>query len=207
MGHFEGVRLVVVQFAIANPDIVPLYVPVKEQLAVKEFTDRKEAGSEQEFKPILDSVPDVFCLDFAEDLACQEFELVDAFLKPVTHTARPHTKAQFVFASKPFVDSSSDFIVVKEGLMQDLDLLFNDAMWRVRAFRNPFYRDRKAVDGQFALSINLDARSALVDEEGEPLLRWQKDENGNRVGDKPMPITPKRFLRIENETICVKNAQ
>ena len=38
-------------------------------------------------------------------------------------------------------------------------------------------------------------------------MRWEKDENGEKVGNKPFPLEPKLFLCIEDGNIIVAPAQ
>jgi hypothetical protein len=46
------------------------------------------------------------------------------------------------------------------------------------------------------MSVNLEAREPLVDKDGQPLLRWKRDANKNKIGDKPEAVVPERCLAV-----------
>jgi len=61
--------------------------------------------------------------------------------------------------------------------------------------------DGEEIPGQRAVSINLEAREPLFRPDGQPVVVWQKDERGERVGDAPLPIVSERRLCVIGELV------
>ena len=108
---------------------------------------------------------------------------------------------RFLFARREFVDLSEEFKVVRDIISKELRSICEVAMWRVRTFLNPFYKDGEEVIGYRAISVNLESRKPLFCPDGQPVTVWQKDEKGNRVGDAPLPLKPDYCLRVKDNTV------
>lgn len=203
-GLLEGtVRLVTLQFSATNPSFVPERLPRKGKETVEQFVVRKSAIKGHQ---ILEPVERVSGLYFSQDLEGEGYQPVDAFARTMEKDGRPFTVARFVSVAEQYVDSSEEFLKIKPICKDAQVQIVTQALWRIRAFLNPFFENGEVVDGQYAISVNFEARVPLVDKDGKPLLQWRKDERGERIGDAPVPIEPRLFLRIENGDLCFKSA-
>jgi len=198
-----AVRLVMLQFSFSNINLVPkcLRVERKTLESPEEFIARKSRVPGEQ---CLDSVENVGGLDFLNDLSDAGYVLVDALAKLQAKDGREYAVVRFIFAEENYVNSSDGFQKTKPLFEKSLRQMFCESMWRVRGFLNPFFSDGKIVNGQYVVSVNFEARKPLIDKNGNNLIQWQKNECGDRIGDAPITIEPKLFLRLENGDICVK---
>jgi len=56
------------------------------------------------------------------------------------------------------------------------------------------------------VSVNLEARQPLFRPDGQPVTVWQKDENGKRVGDAPLPLKGDYCLHIVGDAVQLVTA-
>ena len=76
---------------------------------------------------------------------------------------------RFIFVQKDFLDDKSgddEFQRLQKWrgiIMGEMQVVCSLALWRVRSFRNPLYRDGVEVEGASALSINFEGRTPLYD--------------------------------------------
>lgn len=199
------VRLVMLQFSFSNVRALPAGLFEKEQETLDELTARRSGVKGVQF---IEPIQDVSLFQFLLDLVKAGYVLVDAFFQ-MRSSARgqQYPVVRFIFAAKESARRDGEFARHKQNAENALLQMCQEAMWRVRAFLNPFFKDGLLVDGQHAISINLEARNPLLDGEGNPLMRWEKDENGEKVGDKPFPLEPKLFLHIDDGNIIVAPTQ
>ena len=85
-----------------------------------------------------------------------------------------------------------------------LHTICTTALWEVRMFSNPFYRNGKAVTGQSSVNINLGKRLPLFCRNGEPAVAWETGEDGK---DVQLPIKPSHHLRLDNSIIDLVTAE
>ena len=97
---------------------------------------------------------------------------------------------RFVFIKKEFVIPCEGLEERSAKLLAGLQVLSERNMWRAQAFRNPFYEDGVKVPDQVSIDVNLKAREALVNEDGTPVLVWQRDEVGKRMGETKVQLDP-----------------
>lgn len=193
-GLLDGeVRLVLMQFVFSSLKLVPSCLKQKPAKMPKKILAVK---GEQ----FLDATEDVSISVFLCDLKKVGYGLVDAY-----YQIREDGKATvcFMFADKEHITLSEEFKETHGSAERALLQILEQSMWRARAFLNPFFKEGIAVKDVYAISVNLDGRQPLIGDDGQPVLRWQKDENGEKIGDCPIPLEPKRFLRIINNDIRV----
>jgi hypothetical protein len=199
----DSVRLVSMQFSFSNINVVPTSVKKLELEMLEERNERKTYKGNGEV--IIKPIENVSLVEFLDNLEVG-YELVDAFYQPRIDPKDPrgnriYHMVRFLFARRKYVELSDEFKEVRSTIHAELRKICEQAMWRVRAFLNPFFMDDEEVLGQRALSINLEARKPLFHPDGQLVMVWQKDERGNRVGETPFPLKPDYYLRIEDNVV------
>ncbi|MBI1866340.1 MAG: hypothetical protein HY005_03295 [Candidatus Staskawiczbacteria bacterium] len=194
----SAVRLTVFQFSLSNKNAIPGGINEK---PLDNFTfQRSEQSKGEQF---LLPVDEVSALPLIADLSEAGHQLVDTYWQTRIKDGNEYYIVRFMFAAPGHDKSSEEFLKVRGVALGALSKLFSEAMWRVRGFVNPFFKDKELVEEVYSLSINFDARNPLINKDGKPILRWQKNKEGKKTGDKPVPIEPKKFLRIMNGGIYV----
>lgn len=88
------------------------------------------------------------------DLEKADYVLVDAFARSKPG-ADDRYEARFIFAQSERASVSDE---LDETVVAVLAQLCDENSWQARAYRNPFYENGEAVQGVFALSLNLGSR-------------------------------------------------
>lgn len=193
-----SLRLVMLQFSFSNPDAIPPLVAHRNPETPEERTERK---SRSDGTMLIQPTPDCSLLQFLDELENAGYELVDAFHKERIDAKDPAGKrmyhmARFVFARREYAKPSDEFRKARDLIRAELWGVCEKTIWRVRAYLNPFYKDGVEIARQHAISVNLEARTPLFRPDGQPVTVWQKDKDGNRLGDAPLPLQPAHHLRI-----------
>ena len=202
-----SVRLVALQFSFSNINIVPEILQERELDTTADRNERKAREGSGEM--VIMSTENSSLVKFLNDLEASGYELVDAFYQPRVHPKNPrilYSMVRFLFARREYVDLSDEFRKTRDVTYAELRKICEQAMWRVRAYLNPCFKDNEEVPGQHALSVNLEGRKPLFLPDGQPVVVWQKDEEGNRVGDAPLPLKPDHSLRIVDEVVQLVTA-
>lgn len=198
-----SVRLVTLQFSFSNPEAIPAGVKQRAQETIEERVERKSRSSGT---MVMEPTENCSVAEFIDELGAAGYELVDAFCKERLDAKDPrgqrtyHT-ARFVFARHEFVNISEEFKKVQGAIQAEIQEMCRAAFWRVRMFLNPFYQNGEEIADQHALSINLESRKPRFLPNGQPVLVWQKDEHGRRVGDSPLPLQPSHHLRLVQNAV------
>lgn len=204
-GLLDGaVRLVMFQFILGNTNALPAGL----------FEKNEEGGGNGGCRPgvegvkFIESTKEVFLREFVADLAAAGYAMADAFYQVRTNArGNDYLIVRFIFALKDTIPKEGWFAEHKDTAETAFSQLSSQSLWSMEVYLNPFYKDGQTVMGERAISVNLAARSPLTDEKGNLLLRWKKDEAGERIGDGPVPIEPKKFLRIADDDICIVSAE
>ena len=199
----SSVRLVALQFNFSNPDVIPTSVKRLDRETPEERNERKNHSSGT---LVIEPTENCSLVDFLGELDVAGYEMVDALYKERIDSKYPRGRrtyhmVRFLFARREFVDLSEEFKTVRDIISSELRSICEVAMWRIRAFLNPFYKDGEEVIGHHAISVNLESRKPLFRPDGQPVTVWQKDEEGNRVGYAPLPLKPDYCLRIKDDTV------
>lgn len=199
-GLMQGaVRLVILQFSFSNLKLIPTCIPQRAKETTEGFVARKSAIRGEQ---IVQETHGVSVLSFLLSLVSYGYQLVDAFSIIRTKDGRDYRAVRFTFASPGHHECSPEFAKIRPAILQELRKMLGDAMWRVRGYLNPFFANQEVLDGVFVISINLEARDPLVEPDGKPILRYMRDEQGNKIGEK-VPVQPKCLLKIENGDVVV----
>lgn len=202
------VRLVALQFSFSNPDAIPATVKRQDRETPEERVERKNHSSGV---MVIEPTEKCSLVEFLGELEAAGYEMVDAFYKERIDAKDPRGKrsyhmVRFLFARREFVDLSDEFKKVRDTIRAELRSICEAAMWRVRSFSNPFYKNGEEIPDQRAVSVNLEARQPLFRPDGQPVTVWQKDENGKRVGDAPLPLKADYSLRIVGDAVQLVTA-
>ncbi len=200
-----SVRMVALQFSFSNPDAIPVSVKRQNRETPEERVVRKSHSSGV---MVIEPTEKCSLEEFLVKLEAAGYEMVDAFYKERIDPKDPRGKrtyhmVRFLFARREFVELSDEFKKVRDGILVDLMTICQEALWRVRSFSNPFYKNGEEIPDQRAVSVNLEARQPLFRPDGQPVTVWQKDENGKRVGEAPLPIKADYCLRIVGDAVSL----
>lgn len=211
----RDVRMIMLKFNFSNPNVIPRFV--------KHLNQETDQGAKDEllFRKnrsggvlAIESTERCSIAKFLGEVAVSGYEMVDAFYKKGIDTRDPSIKRKnhtvcFFFARSEFVKLSDEFKKERPLIYNELWKICKTAMWRVRLFLNPFYKDGEEINGQYALSVNLDVRQPLYCPDGQPrtpVMVWQKDKNGKRVGETTIPLKAEYHLRVKDNTISLMTA-
>lgn len=202
------VRLVALQFSFSNPDVIPATVKRQDRETPEERVGRKSHSSGV---MVIEPTEKCSIEEFLEELEAAGYEMVDGFYKERIDANDPRGKrsyhmVRFLFARREFVELSDEFKKVRDTIHAELWSICEAAMWRVRSFSNPFYKNGEEIPDQRTVSINLEARQPLFRPDGQTVTVWQKDENGKRVGDAPLPLKADYCLRIVGDAVQLVTA-
>jgi len=202
------VRLVALQFSFSNPDVIPTTVKCQDRETPEERVERKNyLGGIMVIEP----TEKCSLVEFLKELEAAEYEMVDAFYKERIDAKDPRGKrtyhmVRFLFARCEFAELSDEFKEMRDVSRAELQSICEAAMWRVRSFSNRFYKNGEEIPNQRAVNINLEVRQPFFRPDGQPVTVWQKDENGKRVGDAPLPIKADHCLRIVDDAVQLVTA-
>lgn len=192
-----SIRFVSMRFSFSNSKIIPSSLKFKAPATV----EREEVRRERHSGVLVIEPTESCCLaGFPQQLVLTGYPLVDGFYQPRPDPkdifgGRMYGMVHFLFYRREFAEISPAFQAIADTVFGDLTKMCDDAFWRVRAFSNPFYKDGREVVGQSTISINLEARIPRFHPDGSLLMQWQKDDQGNRVGDCPKAIVPAHYLK------------
>lgn len=200
-----SVRLVSLQFSFNNPTVVPTCVKRLPFETLPEAINRKTVPIPGQ--ALIQPTEDISLAAITQMLESNGYELVDAFYKPRIDPRNPkkmYHMVRFVFAHRDHVVLSPEFKLIRDRIRLAIDEICTQAMWRTRSFLNPFYKDGAEIEGQHAMSLNFEARKPLFLPDGQPVVMWQKDAEGKRVGTAPVPLQAKFALVVENGVVTLK---
>lgn len=190
-------KLIVLQFMIANSKVIPAGIPSKKNV------EKKETSSTGSL--ILENTENVDVSTLMEELAKNNYQLVDVFQEERHHQkgGKSYFIVRFSFADGLYATPSEDFKKVRVNMLNALQRLIEMNFWKVRGFRNPFFEDGNKAKGQSVLSIDLAQRVPRFDGNGQPVLVWVKDIEGNHLGDAPIPISPAGTVHLERDGLAI----
>ena len=200
-----SIRMIMIQFSFSNPDAIPAFIRgLERQRETREECVSRKVGVNG--SPCISPTEGCTVREFVENLEAAGYQLVDAFYqRRVDHKDprgnRWYHMARFVFASAEWADPSEEFIAMRTNVKASLQEMCEASLWRVRGFLNPFYQEGQEIAGQHAVSINCESRQPLKQSDGKPVVSWQKDAAGNRVGNAPLPLQPKHSLKVIEKEI------
>ena len=199
------VRQIRLQLSFSNKSVVPESIRWVDKETIIECIKRKLRDSDGNV--VFPSTEKCSLSKLPDGLATAKYELVDAFcqerinLKFFRNRNRnTYYMVRFLFVPSKLADVSKSFKNESGKIQNDFEDMCHGALWRAQVFSNLFYGDGGEITGERVVNIALVAREPLFRSDGTPVMVWQKDENGNRVGGKPAPLKAKHFLLL-NEVV------
>ena len=190
------VRLILVQFIVRNTADIPK--------TVFGMRREKKSGERPAGTPQVQDVTN--CSLQQLNLAEAGYQLVDAYTTRSTGQ-NVHYTVSFQFCLSEFVQLSDQFKLVQSKLTDEFGQICQSAFWKARLFTNPFFNNHVLVPNQLFVAINLNERTAIKNKDGSPVLRWQKDETGEKIGTGPVPIQPDYYFEIHDGEIKISPSE
>ena len=200
-------QMVMLQFYGTNPKAIPTVL-----CEVAPETEIELMNRRRPFNGALIVQPTKGCslLDLIDDLQMHGFELVEAFRQERLDTkdellANVYYMARFVFAMPATATVPVDYQSKQAEDLEALQQMCHDAYWCMQVFDNPECEEEDAgiMQGHRVLSLNLVAREPLVGGNGKVITIWQLDENGERIGDKPLPRQRNFTVRLAESVLTL----
>ena len=214
-----NVRILMIQTSFSNPGIIP---PMIRQIKDETPEQRDIRTFRFSGNPIIEPTENCSLVNFVGDIGDAGYELVDAFYQRRipqeeskdnqekskdkmgryfgvvnTQELRMYHTLRFVFARQDFAKPSPKFQESRNEIMPALMGICDIALWRVRAFNNPYFQDGREITGQRAISINLEHREPLFYPNGERIMVYPVNEAGEKIRDFKVPIEPAHYLYLE----------
>ena len=184
------------QFSFSNPNVIPDTVRKRKPETKTEQQQRKQRPPSGTM--VITPSENTSIESFVQELIQSDYILVDAVTQKRPHPKRQNQHyyiARFVFSRKEHAKETSDFVSVRHQVQTELLNISNDAFWRIRAFKNPFFQDGGLVQGFNTLSFNFEARVPRFDSRGQAVLARKKDSQGRKIGD-PVSLEAQHELHI-----------
>lgn len=198
------VKIIILQFCFSNHSIVP---NVLKNLGYDQVQNRAVRGPKTGVQ-IVRPTEKTSLKYILKNLTKNGYDLVEAFYQPSVDQRHKKTYhlVRFIFKRNEDVvekELYKEFVNQKKEIFRELGTMCTRALWRIRVYINPFYKNNAEVEGQFCVSMNADARMPLFDNKGERLVRWERDPFGERIGNAPKPLMAENYLNIIDEEIKV----
>lgn len=200
----EAVRLISFQFSFSNADAVPRFV----RQTCAETPEGREKRKSYDNAGVQLIPPTENCNLFGvlTEINSAGWSLVDAVyqerVNPIPGRKMYHM-VRFVFAKPDGAPINADEALYRRAIASDFAEITGQAHWRVRGYSNPYFKDGEVVEGACAISVNMEVRVPRYRLDGTPVTQWIKDEDGNRLGNAPRPITADYNLFVNSAHISL----
>lgn len=199
----ESIRLVIVQFSFKNEKNVPMGIEKKThetQERRQKRIQRRSVNNPPKFKPTPKT--EIKILRGLEEAG---YQLVSAYNEPRIDPKDRNTyhMVRFTFSRNSNAKTSDGFKKIRLTMRQEMERMCHLALWRVRAFINPFFENDSAIEGVNTVSINLEYRNPKFHDDGSPFVEWLRDGEGNRIGLNPNPVKALHILEVQENELCL----
>jgi hypothetical protein len=193
-----NVLLVTVQFSFSNKKAVPAFAARlmrTETSTESEVRRRRRSGT-----MVIQPTEHVSLAELLQGLDTTGYLLTDAVYQERVDQRDPRKTFNMI----RFEFCRSDWAVINPDIdeaqwelaVEGLKELCGQAIWRARAFLNPFYWDGRECADRHSISINLESRVPLRNPDGSPVLIWSLNEYGDR---KKVPLRGHRSIRLNGD--------
>lgn len=188
MVSLADVRMITVQLSFSNPSVIPARVRrLEPETELGHLARGLQTPGELVIKPTENC-----SVYFLAELGVLGFELVDALYQKRIGN---YHMVRYLFVLPELALPTEEFLTARRSIKAELREMLSVAFWRVRAYRNPYYKNGKEVGGQATVSINLEARRPRFLPDGHPVTARLKDESRKRAGT-PQPLKPDFLLTV-----------
>lgn len=189
----RALETVVLRFKFKTFNAIPKFIR-----QMKRFGTRKQSpppAGEQ----AIEAVKGVSSVQLLLDLEKLGNNMISASCEEFLHAKGSYFIVQYVFARNPGNEAPSQrFLMLRDCLRKELFSILNDALWETTVYVNPcIKRDGTPAAIKRWASIAFCTREPFYEggEAKRPVMVWQKDDLGERVGDAPLPLAPSYHLR------------
>lgn len=195
------------QFSFSKKKHVPLGLPSKGSTTKEDRKKRKEREHSTETISLWpEPIQEVSLEVFVNQLRALGYKLIDAStLERSKDDGTKYDMCRFLFLSKKEL-YSNDYRENEELYHKCLNELVFNVNWRIRAYKNPYYKDGEVVEGSHTLSINCEPRQPLKNLNNKTLIQNFKD-NGEFVldfnGSKIEARKEDRMLVTQNKALQI----
>lgn len=194
-------RLVMIQFSFSNKNVVPKFaVRLRQKEKPLEAALRVIRGTGVQ---VIEPTYHVSVAQLLDGLTLNRYALTDATYQEriggKTAQERYHA-IRFEFTPVKLAMLTEEFDKKWDHAIAGFRRICEDAMWRVRGFDNPYYENGEEVPGQRALSLNMEFREPLVDHQQQPIMVWNRAEDGKK---EKIPLKPARCLQINDGNLVL----
>lgn len=195
----KSIRLIAVQFSFSNPRAIPPTIRRLNAETAKESARRRLKNERGDGYVILKPTENCSLSKLPDELRMTGYTLVDAFYQERLKSERSYHMVRFLFSREESVASDPTNFKKIKRMLNDVDFkdMCDSALWRAQVFSNLFYGDGGRPTGERVVNIALVARQPLFRPDGRLVTVWQKDEDGERIGDSPRPLSAGYYLSIK----------
>lgn len=198
--------LVVIQFVLPGPDIVPPFIKSMGKRMGKQLPFKGKSSGIEACAPIrnctLEELPD--------DLERMGYKMVGAsyFERPSKdpRNKKPEHLVRFVLAhpesaEQSLLEASADFTADQDIAMREFRDMCMGGMCKSQMFSNPICVDGKELLEQRELRINLTEYQPLFHPDGTPVKDFVRDPKTHKAIGRPRPIRPEKSVHFEGNGI------
>lgn len=199
----RSVDTIELRFVIKNVGATPVWEwDGRFESRQKHAEKKARRDGDEETRRFIDATPETGLAPFLEDLKTSGFEMIrSSVVKREQDDIDGIFSVSWIFhfifgrerPGEEFAEKRSAFY--EPALRQ----FVSEAMWRVRAFRNPGFGMR---DGKYGISINLEVRQPYKGGDGKMITRRPLDGRGKKIlTADPVPLSPAKLLRIVDSEV------
>jgi hypothetical protein len=156
-------KMVILNFSFSSPDDIPEFLLNKEDKRKQmNFVPIKGAEGRCFIRPS----DDVSAKLMYDELYFAGYRLVDAYVKERHTQYRTYWVTRYVFVPQDAVGDCAKTVEACSFLNQASEAcneMCRQYFWRVKGYRNPFFKDGHLVHGASCMSIDLESRKLMRD--------------------------------------------
>lgn len=181
-------KLIIFQFKVSNMKTIPDSL---RGLGRPPTEEAKHQGG-QKGELVIAQTEDCGLMGIAGQLAKAGYELANCFWeeRELSYVVR------FLFFPRESLEPEG-FEEHQKAILSGFAELCEGAIWQVAGYRNPFFKNGNAVTGKHVLCFTCGSRKPLLQPDGNPVVVWDKDEEGRRVGAAPRPLEASHVLQLK----------
>lgn len=177
--------------------VLPLWVDRLGQESQSIAVRREYRMSDPSGELMIQSTPRVTLNGFLDDLSEGNYHLARAEWRESYAESNGTMRLIFALGPRKFKTESSE-------VETDLKKLFAENLWSAQAFLNPHYVKGGGMNKHAdTICVCLNQREPLFRPDGTPVVSWEKDEAGNRLGDTPKALRAEYKLTVMDDELTL----